>query len=101
YHLYAGDEGMRQDLAYGTLVRDVLPRPLRGFFAAAVAGAILSSFNSALNSTATLFSLGVYRYMLRPQATERETIRAGKYFGWIVAVASMTAAPFLIGQESI
>ncbi len=87
--------------AYGLLVRSVLPKPLAGFFAAVVVGAILSSFNSALNSTATLFSLGVYQHMIRPGATEEQVIRSGKWFGWIIAIAAMSTAPLLAGQESI
>ncbi len=100
FHLYAG-EGIQKDHAYGRLVRDVLPRPLAGFFAAVVVGAVLSSFNSALNSTATLFSLGVYKELLRPQAEQGEVIRSSKVFGWVVALISMTVAPLLAGQESI
>lgn len=91
----------RKDKAYGTLVRNVLPPYLTGFFAAAIIGAILSSFNSALNSTATLFSLGVYQHMLHPGADEKRVIRAGKIFGLGIAICSMTMAPLLEGQESI
>lgn len=87
--------------AYGLLVQRVLPKWLVGFFAAAIVGAILSSFNSVLNSTATLFSLGVYQHMIHPEATEEQVIRSGKWFGWIIAIASMCAAPLLMGQESI
>lgn len=90
-----------KDLAYGRLVQSVLPGWLTGFFAAAVIGAILSSFNSALNSAATLFSLGVYKPMMHPQATDQQVIRAGKLFGWIIAIASMIVAPMLVGQDSI
>ncbi len=100
FHLYAGEE-IRQDQAYGRLVRDVLPGPLAGFFAAAIVGAILSSFNSVLNSSATLFSLGIYQRLIRPAASEREVIRAGKVFGWTAAVIAMIAAPALVGQDSI
>lgn len=100
FHLYAST-GVRPDHAYGMLVRDVLPVWLTGFFAAAVFGAILSSFNSALNSTATLFSLSVYQQMIRPSATDAEVVRSGRWAGWIVAIASMTMAPMLAGQESI
>lgn len=100
FHLY-GDSITAQDAAYGTLVRDVLPGWLAGFFAAAMVGAILSSFNSALNSTATLFSLGVYRDMFHPGADERQVIRSGKVCGWVVAVAAMVTAPLLAGQTSI
>lgn len=99
YHLYNGQ--IANDRAYGELVSNVLPTPLAGFFAAVMVGAILSSFNSALNSTATLFSLGVYKQMLHPDATDDRVINAGKVFGTILALVSMTIAPLLAGQESI
>lgn len=89
------------DQAYGQLVNAVLPTALSGFFAAAMLGAILSSYNSALNSTCTLFSLGLFRGMIRQDATDREAVASGKMFGWIIAVFSMGAAPLLMGQESI
>ncbi|MEM1062942.1 MAG: solute:sodium symporter family transporter, partial [Planctomycetota bacterium] len=74
---------------------------LTGFFAAVLIGAVLSSFNSALNSTATLFSLGVYKGMFRPDASDVATIRVGKVFGTVIAIAAMAGAPFLLRQESI
>ena len=101
FHLYAKEIGEQPTKAYGTLVTNVLPPALAGSFAAVMFGAILSSFNSALNSTATLFSLGVYRDILRPNASEKEVIASGKWFGWIIAIASMLIAPFLAGQKAI
>lgn len=100
YHLYA-EEGLKGDKAFGHLVKSILPAELRGFFAAVVVGAILSSFNSVLNSAATLFSLNIYQKMMSPQATEQQVIRVGKWFGTVIAVASMLAAPMLAGQDSI
>jgi solute:Na+ symporter, SSS family len=100
WHLYAGT-GLHMDDAYGRLVQNVLPAPLTGFFAAVMVGAILSSYNSVLNSTATLFSLGIYKNRIRPDAAERTVIRAGKAFAAIIAVCAMTVAPLLAGQESI
>ncbi len=102
FHLYAGREGFKSDHAYGTLVSDVLPPGLAGFFAAVMVGAILSSFNSALNSTATLFSLGVYKHLIKHDAVdERKVINNGKLVGALVAALAMTTAPLLAGQESI
>jgi SSS family solute:Na+ symporter len=92
---------IKADLAYGLLVRKVLPTWLTGFFAAALAGAILSSYNSALNSSCTLFSLGIYKGILRPNASDRETVRSGMIFGWIVALATMAIAPYLAQTQSI
>jgi len=100
YHLFAG-EGLEASKAYGQLVRTVLPAPLTGFFAAVMVGAILSSFNSALNAATTLFSLGVYKNLIRPDAEETRVVASGKTFGWILAIVSMSLAPLLAGIPSI
>ncbi|KAA0012713.1 solute:sodium symporter family transporter [Billgrantia pellis] len=100
YHLYA-EQGVQADEAYGHLVFNVLPPYLTGFFAAVMVGAILSSFNSALNSTTTIFSLGIYKNVLKKDATDEQVVRSGKVFGWIMAVVTMTIAPLLAGQESL
>ena len=51
FKLY-GDIG---DLAYGRIVGDLLPSWLSGVFAAAIAAAVLSSFNSQVNSSAAMY----------------------------------------------
>jgi len=94
-------EGLKADVTYGRLVRHVLPPWLAGFFAAAMIGAILSSFNSALNSTCTLFSLGLFKNVFKTDATEHQVVRSGKVFGWIIAGASMSVAPLLANTKSI
>ena len=95
------DPELKADKAYGMLVNRVLPKPLAGFFAAAMIGAILSSFNSALNSSCTLFSLGLYQGLLNPNADEKKVVRSGKIFGWTVAIAAMCIAPLLANTKSI
>lgn len=100
FYLYA-DTGIEADSAYGVLVRDVLPTPMTGLFAGVMVGAILSSFNSALNASSTLFGYGFYKAVWNKDATDDQIVKAGKGFGWIVALASMIIAPLLIGQESI
>lgn len=91
----------KKDKGYGTLVSLVLPKWLTGFFAAAIVGAILSSFNSVLNSVTTLVCLDGYKRFLRPDASDRQTVRFGRIFGTTVATASMVIAPLLAGQDSI
>ena len=87
--------------AYGTLVRLVLPKFLVGFFAAVMVGAILSSFNSALNSTCTLFTLDIYKKFIRKDASDAEIVKVGKVFGWIIAIIAMLVAPTLATHRSI
>ncbi len=100
YSLLAGED-IKADHAYGMLVNRVLPKPLTGFFAAAMIGAILSSFNSALNSSCTLFSLGLYKNVFRKEATEEQVVRSGKIFGWVIALLAMSIAPLLDMTDSI
>ncbi len=56
YKLY-GDIG---DAAYGRIVADVLPDYLSGAFAAAIAAATLTSVNSVLNSSTTLYICDIH-----------------------------------------
>jgi len=100
FHLYA-DDGIRPDEAYGTLVFNLLPKPLTGFFAAVMVGAILSSFNAALNSTSALFSMGPYRQFINPKGSEEDAVRSAKWFVTVIAILAMVGAPFLNGQDTI
>ncbi|MDD3154109.1 MAG: solute:sodium symporter family transporter [Victivallaceae bacterium] len=83
------------DKAYGALVAFVLPKPLLGFFAAVLLGAILSSFNSVLNSTCTMFSLGIYQRLIDPNAEDRKLVAVGRWFGLIMTVVCIFVAPLL------
>ncbi|WP_299628028.1 solute:sodium symporter family transporter [uncultured Tenacibaculum sp.] len=102
---YMSTQGMLDvgapDEAYGALVRNVLPKEFIGFFAAVLFGAILSSFNSVLNSSVTLFGIDIYKEHIKPEADEKEVVKYGKAFGIILAIAAMFIAPFLSSLESI
>lgn len=83
------------DEAYPMLVKEVLPPVWVGFFAAVLFGAILSSFNSALNSSVTLFGIDIYKSHIKKDAGERETVNAGKAFGIVLAILAMCIAPLI------
>jgi SSS family solute:Na+ symporter len=91
----------KNDQVYGAVVRHVLPNWSIGLFAAVLMGSILSSFNSALNSTSTLFSLQFYKGYFRKAASNEDIVKFGKRFGIIVAVLSMIIAPLLAQMQSI
>ena len=88
-------------LAYGKLVTFVLPNWLAGFFGAVLIGAVLSSFNGALNSSCTLFSIGFYKGLINPQAEDKKVVLSGRVFGLIIAVLCMCGAPLLANTSSI
>lgn len=99
YYYFEGS--IDSNSAYGELVREVLPKPLVGFFAAVLFGAILSSFNSVLNSSVTLFGLDIYKQHINKEASERTVVRYGKIFGVCLALAAMFIAPMIESAGSI
>ena len=91
----------KQDQVYGAIVRHVLPDWSLGLFAAVLMGSILSSFNSALNSASTLFSLQFYKGYINKSANGIQIVSVGKKFGIALAVASILIAPMLDQMQSI
>ncbi|WP_026755325.1 solute:sodium symporter family transporter [Sediminibacter sp. Hel_I_10] len=100
YH-YFNNELVSSDLAYPELVRAVLPKPLVGFFAAVLFGAILSSFNSVLNSSVTLFGIDIYKQHINKEAPEKVIVKYGKIFGVCLAIAAMFIAPLIANAGSL
>ena len=83
------------DLVYPNLVKKVLPIGLTGIFVAVLLGAILSTFNSALNSAATVFSIDIYKRYIQQNATEKRTVWIGKIVSAILAIFAISVAPFV------
>ena len=94
FHIF-GDGLKNIDLAYPTLVSKVLPKPLLGFFTACLFGAILSTFNSFINSAATLFCYDIYRPIFKKDISDEDLIKVAKIAGTIIAIISMIIAPLL------
>ena len=87
--------------AYPMLVKAVLPDAFAGLFAAVMVGAVLSTFNSVLNSAATLFSTGVYATLVNRHASERALVRSGRVCSIMLAIAAMLAAPTIDTSGSL
>ncbi len=100
YHMFQGNLESA-DSAYPMLVKKVLPNAWIGFFAAVLFGAILSSFNSVLNSSVTLFGIDVYKQHVNKEADEKTVVKYGKAFGVILAIASMFIAPLIANAGSL
>ena len=96
FHLYEGATLQTIDLAYPRLVRDVLPLFMSGFFLAVLLGAVFSSFNSLLNSAATLFCLDVYAPLRKQPVSDTEIVRVAKIASVVIALFSFIVAPLLM-----
>lgn len=94
FHLYGG-ELQSIDLAYPHLVRNVLPVYMSGFFLAVLLGAVFSSFNSLLNSAATLFVLDIYQPYKKTKISDQQLIKVAKIASVIIALFSFVVSPLL------
>ncbi|MDK9735987.1 solute:sodium symporter family transporter [Vibrio sp. D404a] len=102
YHMFgtvdATGQSYEADTMYTRLVNEVLPKPLVGFFLAAMFGAILSTFNGVLNSSTTLFTLNVYKPIFDKEnkLSDEQLVNKGRSFGLFIAILSVGIAPFIM-----
>jgi SSS family solute:Na+ symporter len=94
FHLY-GPRLSSFDQAYPQLIRTVLPVWMAGFFLAVLLGAVFSSFNSLLNSAATLFTLDIYAPMQKTPMSEGAMVKTAKIASIVIALISFCIAPLL------
>jgi SSS family solute:Na+ symporter len=87
--------GYRHDAAFGLLIRNLVPAGLRGFMFAAIAGAVISSLASMLNSASTIFTMDVYKRMLERNAPQKRLLLLGRIMTMIFVVAGCLLAPML------
>ena len=97
-----GDSVNPIDASYPLLVNKVLPTWLQGFFIAALFGAILSTFNSFLNSAATIYCKDLLPSISKKERSEQELIVYAKKVSTIMAIVTMVFAPLLMfGTDGI
>jgi SSS family solute:Na+ symporter len=72
-----GDTQTAADRSYIQLIQSVMPVGIRGLFLAALFGAVQSSVNAVLNSTATIFTVDIYQQRINRQATDKQLVRVG------------------------
>jgi SSS family solute:Na+ symporter len=102
YHMFKDTLGPEDYLqAYPLLVKTVLPTVFTGFFAAVMVGAVLSTFNSVLNSAATLFSQGIYKAVINPSSTGRNQVKVGRICSTVLAISAMLIAPTIDTSGSL
>ncbi len=94
YKLY-GDVG---DAAYGMIVGNILPPLLSGAFAAAIAAAVLTTFNSILNASAALYVCDLHESYVEEA---RNVPKLSMYVSIGMTVLAIVLVPIFASQESI
>ena len=100
-----GESGMtnlpslaQADKAYPWLMQ-FLPTGLKGVAVAALAAAIVSSLASMLNSTATIFTMDIYKQLINKNASESKTVNVGRLSAFIALIIATIMAPLLGGID--
>jgi len=84
----AMDGVIKPDHAYPTLM-NLLPSGLKGVAFAALTAAVVASLAGKANSISTIFSLDIYKKMIKPDASEKQMVNMGR---WAVIISITVAA---------
>lgn len=95
FYYYGDSLFENQDMIYPELIKKVLPVGLVGLFAAIIMGAVLSTFNSVLNSAATIFSIDIYKEHFGENCTDKKLVKVGKLTSTVLAIFAIIAAPMV------
>ena len=80
------------DQGYVHLLQTLVPIGLRGLFLAALFGAIQSTVNSVLNSTATVFTLDIYKRWIAARAGDKHLVASRHRLLGVVLVIAIVLA---------
>ena len=86
----------KADEAYPWLLSTYIGPGLRGLAVAALAAAIVSSLASMMNSTATIFTMDLYKTTFDKNASEHKLVTIGRTVSLVaITIAVLTAYPLL------
>ncbi|MCB0594114.1 MAG: sodium/sugar symporter [Lewinellaceae bacterium] len=98
---FIGENGnIINDNAAPWLISSFIPAGLKGLVVAALAAAIVSSLASMLNSTATIFTMDIYKPYINKKANEASLVNVGRISAAAALVIAVSLAPQLknLGQ---
>lgn len=87
YFLYDPNTGLlasefsldKADLAFPTLLQNLLPSGISGLVMASLMGAVMSTVASLLTSSSSIITLDIYKSIFRPEAKEKELVKIGRF----------------------
>jgi SSS family solute:Na+ symporter len=82
------------DIAFPTLIINLLPKGLVGLMIAALLAALMGGMASVFNSASTLVTLDFYK-KLRPQASEKQLVNFGRVATGVMVVLGLAWVPFI------
>ncbi|XP_072101147.1 sodium/glucose cotransporter 1 isoform X2 [Mobula birostris] len=96
---YCDVEAGCSNIAYPMLVVNLMPRGLRGLMLSVMLASLMSSLTSIFNSSSTLFTMDIWT-KIRPKATEKELMLAGRVFTLVLIGISIAWIPIVQKAQS-
>jgi len=96
-----GNEITVGDKAYPYMISKILPPQLRGIMFAALCGAVMSTFNSGLNSASTIFTIDLYKKYINKDASQQRQVLIGRIATGVIVVVACLWAPVISGFEGV
>ncbi|MDR9457751.1 MAG: sodium/sugar symporter [Salegentibacter sp.] len=97
---FSGNGNVINDNAAPWLIKEFIPAGLKGLVLAALAAAIVSSVASMLNSTATIFTMDIYKPYFQKRKSEKGLVKVGRISASVALIIAVILAPQLknLGQ---
>lgn len=87
----------KPDQAYPEMMK-LVPHGLLGITFAALVAAIASSLGSMSNSISTIFTMDIYKQMINPNASDKQTVMIGRTVALVAMIIAVVVAKPLLGE---
>jgi SSS family solute:Na+ symporter len=109
FRLYAPGTGLlraqcvleKSDLAFPTLVKQLLPAGLTGLVMAGLMGCVMSHIASMMSASSSIITFDFYKNYVKQEAQGRELVRFGRFMALAVLLAATGVGYFLQDLKAI
>jgi len=109
YRLYHPDTGLlratctltKGDLAFPTMVKQLLPAGLTGLVMAGLMGCVMSHIASMMSASSSIITFDIYKNYVRRNATSEDLVRFGRWTSLLVLAAATVVGYFLRDLKAI
>jgi SSS family solute:Na+ symporter len=95
FQLFKSELAGNADSAYPLLIKYLIPVGIKGFIFAALAGAVISSLASMLNSAATIFTMDIFKRYAKNDLPPQKVVAIGRATTLVLMVIGCLIAPQL------
>lgn len=94
FHIDSTGRVLNGDIAYPTMIINLLPPGLVGLMIAALLAALMGAMSSVFNSASTLVTLDFYK-KIKPDASEGQLVTFGRLMTGVMVVLGLAWVPFI------